>query len=98
MDVTPATIDRMQRFGDPASARILERIYRDEIRHVGTGTQWFAKLCDSAELHPENHWKHLVNRHFRGVIKPPFNDSARESAGLTRSYYVELATPARDAQ
>ncbi|MEW6575403.1 MAG: DUF455 domain-containing protein, partial [Pseudomonadota bacterium] len=33
----------------------------------------------------------LVNRHFRGAIKPPFNDSARSKAGLTRDYYMQVA-------
>jgi len=32
-----------------------------------------------------------VRRHFRGMIKPPFNDSAREAAGLPREYYAPLA-------
>jgi uncharacterized ferritin-like protein (DUF455 family) len=34
----------------------------------------------------------LVKRHFRGALKPPFNDSARRQAGLTEEYYAALAT------
>ncbi|MGH6634259.1 MAG: ferritin-like domain-containing protein, partial [Sphingopyxis sp.] len=41
LDVTPATIDRFQSVGDETSAKILSRIYNDEIRHVGAGTVWF---------------------------------------------------------
>jgi uncharacterized ferritin-like protein (DUF455 family) len=42
-------------------------------------------------LPPENHWKTLVKRHFRGALKPPFNDSARLSAGLSREFYAGVA-------
>jgi uncharacterized ferritin-like protein (DUF455 family) len=32
-----------------------------------------------------------VARHFRGRLKPPFNDSARLAAGLSREYYAAVA-------
>jgi uncharacterized ferritin-like protein (DUF455 family) len=31
-----------------------------------------------------------VRTHFQGAIKPPFNDSARDEAGLSRDYYGGL--------
>jgi uncharacterized ferritin-like protein (DUF455 family) len=40
---------------------------------------------------PETTWQALVTRHYRGLLKPPFNDSARDSAGLSREYYQPLA-------
>ena len=91
LDVSPATIARFQAAGDPQSAAILQRIYTDEIRHVGVGSAWFANLCDSAHICPEKTWQALVRKHFRGSLKPPFNDSARESAGLPREYYMAIA-------
>jgi len=91
LDVTPATIVRFEDVGDMPSARILQRIFTDEIRHVRAGTRWFESGCATAGFAPESHWHDLVARHFRGRIKPPFNDSARESAGLTREYYQALA-------
>lgn len=91
LDVTPATIVRMQSIGDSASASILNRIYTDEIRHVRAGTKWFESGCRTVNASPEAHWKMLVNRHFRGAVKPPFNDSARLSAGLTQEYYLQVA-------
>lgn len=87
LDVSPATIRSLRKAGDSRSAAILERIYRDEIRHVSVGTRWFAALCDRAGLDSPAHWKKLVSQRFRGALKPPFNDSARDSAGLTREYY-----------
>lgn len=91
LDVTPATVERFRAAGDEQSARILNRIYNDEIRHVRFGTSWFEKACLEAGLHLANHWRKLIGQQFRGIIKGPFNDSARDSAGLTREYYAGLA-------
>lgn len=91
LDVSPATIERLARMGDAKSAAILTRIYTDEIRHVGFGSKWFQHIAESQGLVANLHWQSLVKRHFRGVLKPPFNDSARFSAGLTRDYYEKLA-------
>ncbi|SEN32730.1 Uncharacterized conserved protein, contains ferritin-like DUF455 domain [Sphingomonas gellani] len=93
LDVTPETVARFRSAGDETSARILQRIYSDEIRHVSVGTRWFLHGCarDGVER-PATHWQALVSRHFRGGLKPPFNDSARESAGLTRDFYEPLAS------
>ena len=91
LDVTPGTVARFMEAGDPASARILQRIYTDEIRHVSVGARWFGWACATRDIAPAAHWQALVARHFRGVLKPPFNDSARESAGLTRDFYQPIA-------
>ncbi len=93
LDVSPATIARFEALGDLASAAILSRIYRDEIRHVRVGSDWFALLCDSQALAVGDTWERLVRTCFRGRLKPPFNDSARESAGLPRQSYQLLALP-----
>jgi uncharacterized ferritin-like protein (DUF455 family) len=92
LDVTPATLDRVRAMGDAAGARILERILDDEIRHVAIGARHFTAVCRRLGESPENHWKMLVARHFRGAIKPPFNDSARLKAGLPRSFYTGVAS------
>ncbi|MEA3065736.1 MAG: hypothetical protein QOJ27_2188, partial [Sphingomonadales bacterium] len=91
LDVTPAAVARFEAAGDRRSAAILERIYRDEIRHVGSGSKWFRWACESQGIEPVSTWKRLVGSHFRGVLKPPFNDSARDQAGLSRDYYAALA-------
>ncbi|TGX56278.1 ferritin-like domain-containing protein [Sphingomonas gei] len=91
LDVTPATIARFEATGDIATSRILARILNDEIRHVGAGTRWFESRCDEQGFNREGTWQHLVRTYFGGLIKPPFNDSARDSAGLTRDYYQALA-------
>jgi uncharacterized ferritin-like protein (DUF455 family) len=88
LDVTPATIERFRAAGDARSARLLERILADEISHVATGVRWFESSCAAQRFVPAVHWQTLVATYFRGSIKPPFNDSAREAAGLTRDFYV----------
>lgn len=92
LDVTPATIERFRGVGDEASARILSRIYRDEIRHVSAGTSWFGWMCDKRGFEPAITWQTLVKSRFRGSVKPPFNDSARHDAGLTQEYYAVIAS------
>jgi len=91
LDITPTTIARFTEAGDTASARMLGRIMRDEIRHVRFGTKWFEEGAKRLGVSAPNHYQNLVNRHFRGRLKPPFNDSARDQAGLTREYYLPLA-------
>jgi uncharacterized ferritin-like protein (DUF455 family) len=91
LDVTPAAVARFEAAGDARSAAILGRIYRDEIRHVGAGSKWFRRGCESRRIEPVSAWKQLVATYFRGALKPPFNDSARDEAGLSRDYYAALA-------
>jgi uncharacterized ferritin-like protein (DUF455 family) len=91
LDVTPATVMRFEATGDGGSARILSRIFDDEIRHVATGTKWFESCCTREQRDPATHWRSLISGRFAGVVKPPFNDSARAKAGLTLDYYGTLA-------
>lgn len=91
LDITPATIERFLEQGDSASAAILNRIYHDEIRHVFAGTKWFKWGCAKQNLLPAQHWQSLVKLYFRGMLKPPFNDSARETSGLTQDFYKIIA-------
>ncbi len=93
LDVTPATLDRVRAAGDLAGVRILQRILDDEIRHVRFGTTHFIAWCKARGIAPESHWKTLVGRHFHGTLKPPFNDSARLAAGLSREFYAAIACP-----
>lgn len=92
LDVTPASIARFRAAGDETSAKILGRIMSDEIKHVGAGVKWFRHACREKGFVPVPQWRKLLAIHFRGGLKPPFNDSARESAGLTRDYYQPLAS------
>lgn len=91
LDVTPLMIERLRTAQDTAGVRLLERILCDEIRHVAIGARHFGKICDDRRESAPERWKNLVHQHFRGMVKPPFNDSAREAAGLSRLGYAALA-------
>jgi uncharacterized ferritin-like protein (DUF455 family) len=91
LDVTPDMIQRLDQFGDPASAAILRTIYRDEIGHVATGKRWFDFVCARRGVAPATMYHELVRRHFRGALKPPFNATARDAAGLPAAFYEPLA-------
>lgn len=95
LDVTPPLIDKMIEVGDAESADILSIIYRDEKRHVAFGAKWFRFMCDRQRLAPEPTFRQLVIKHFRGPLKPPFNEAARSEAGMTPGFYRPLA-PAYD--
>ena len=91
LDVTPATIESFRRAGDEASAAILDRIYRDEIGHVAAGARWFHHFAEQADLDPKQAWQERVRRHFKGTLKPPFNDEARSDAGFDPEFYRPLS-------
>lgn len=91
LDVTPDMIARLQAAGDAESAALLEVIYRDEIGHVAAGKRWFDWACAQGGLDPATTWPALVRRHFKGRLKPPFNEAARAEAGLAAADYAALA-------
>ena len=90
LDITPPMIEKAAALGDHATARILGIIYRDEKNHVAFGAKWFRFLCDRHGERPEPRFHELVRTHFRGPLKPPFNDRARSEAGLTPGFYRPL--------
>ncbi len=89
LDVTPATVAGLRRYGDDDSADVLQQIAEEEIPHVRAGISWFEWLAHRRGREPIDYWQYLVNRHFKGVLKPPFNHVARARAGFTLDYYGE---------
>jgi uncharacterized ferritin-like protein (DUF455 family) len=92
LDVTPTMLARVRSQGDERGARILTRILDDEIRHVAVGARHFNECAEFRGVDPEKYWVLLVRRYFRGGLKPPFNDSARSSAGLSLTACAALAS------
>jgi uncharacterized ferritin-like protein (DUF455 family) len=94
LDVTPGMMAKLERVGDAASAACLKVIYREEIGHVAIGRRWYLWLCERRGLEPQATWQALVRRHFRGALKPPFNEAGRRAAGLEPADYLPLAEEA----
>jgi uncharacterized ferritin-like protein (DUF455 family) len=90
LDVTPEMAATLERAGDPESAAVLRRIYRDEIGHVAAGVRWFDELCRAGGFIPEETFRALVRCYFKGQLKPPFNHEARAAAGFPARYYEPL--------
>ncbi|MEP2707899.1 MAG: ferritin-like domain-containing protein [Roseibium sp.] len=91
LDITPPMIEKARNLGDEETAKCLDVIYRDEKNHVAFGAKWFRFLCDRQGIRPEPAFHSYVRKHFRGALKPPFNDRARSEAGLTPGFYKPLA-------
>ncbi len=91
LDVTPPMIDKLIRAGDEESAGILQIIYEEEKGHVEAGSRWFASEISARHLDAETTFHDLVRRYFKGDLKRPFNDAARQAAGLSPTYYEPLA-------
>lgn len=89
LDVTPTMIEKLSAMGDSESASILSMIYEDEVGHVAAGVRWFDALCAARGLVPAETFRRLVNERFAGGLKPPFNRSARERAGLSPDFYED---------
>ncbi len=87
LDVTPAMIAKLQRAGDTESADLLKIILDEEIAHVAAGRRWFAHLSAARGLTEKETWRALVAKHYRGDLKPPFNEAARNAAGMAPELY-----------
>jgi uncharacterized ferritin-like protein (DUF455 family) len=90
LDVTPPMLERVRAAGDQTGAKILRRVLDDEIRHVAAGVKHFVAYAAAHGCSADSLWKLLVQQHFCGQLKEPFNDSARRSAGLPREWYASL--------
>jgi len=91
LDVTPPLVNKLRAVGDHDTADIFEIIYEDEKGHVAVGAKWFRFLCQREGLNPAETFRALVSKHFRGHLKPPFNDRARSANGLTPLFYRSLS-------
>ena len=88
LDVTPSMIVKLKAVGDDASAAILQIIYEEEIGHVATGARWFERLCAARGLNVKDSFRMLVATRFKGALKPPFNEAARQAAGIAPELYL----------
>jgi len=93
LDVTVPMIESLSRAGDHASAAVLRVIYQDEIGHVEIGRRWFEQVCRQRGRPPVAAWHDLVRRHYRTLLKRPFDAAARRAAGFDAAFWEPLAEP-----
>ena len=77
--------------GDDATASLLDRIYRDEIQHVGFGLKWFRRWKDSGRTDWEVFRKRLVFPLSPSRAKGSrYNIDGRIQAGLDDAFISDL--------
>ena len=91
LDVNKSTIRKFRQAGDEESAERLDVIHADEIGHVARGQRWFRFLCEGAGMDSYEVFGRVVRAHFRGDLKPPFNEEDRLKAGIDPGYYLPLS-------
>jgi uncharacterized ferritin-like protein (DUF455 family) len=79
--------------GDHATAKVLEKIYLDEINHVGHGLKWFRKWKEQGETDWNAYRKSLSFPMAPAKAKgmAPFNTEGRQLAGLDQDFIEQLA-------
>ena len=83
LDVTPGMIERLEAVGDSDTAAALRVILAEEVRHVAIGTHWFRWCCAQEGREPRATFLQLLDRHYGGRPRGPFNLEARFEAGFT---------------
>lgn len=94
LDVTPGMIEIFRKANATQAVEALEIIYAEEVGHVAYGSKWFHFLCGRENLDPKPVFHDLVQRYFKGGLKPPFNEEKRAEAGLPPDFYWPLASGA----
>lgn len=90
LDVTPKMIERLKSVGDDKTVKLLEIILHDEIGHVEIGNRWYLWACDAQGLEPLQTFQDLLDAHFPGQLRGPFNYEARLKAGFSRAELERL--------
>lgn len=90
LDVTPGMMERLRSAGDEQTVSVLEVILQEEVRHVEIGTRWFRYCCKQQGKEPLSTFLDLLESHYSGTLKGPFNLKARYQAGFTKEEMAAL--------
>jgi uncharacterized ferritin-like protein (DUF455 family) len=90
LDVTPGMVERLRQIGDLKSATTLELILGEEVRHVAIGSHWFSYCCALEGRAPVPTFLRLLETHYSGKVRGPFNIDARLAAGFTECEMAAL--------
>jgi uncharacterized ferritin-like protein (DUF455 family) len=94
LDVSAELLPRLQAVDAPAG-EIVERIYRDEIRHVGIGSQWHHHWCQKQGVSSRQHFAETVAHWFGDQVPSaqPLDESGRQAAGFHHQEIAWLRDP-----
>ncbi len=81
--------ERLVGWGDNVSAAIVARISKEERQHVAVGTYWFGAICGALQQDARSVFVDTLTTLTPELLRPPFNNEAREAVGLPRAYYDE---------
>lgn len=91
LDYSRFFAERFHDAGDNATSALLNRIYKDEIAHVGYGLKWFRKWKDPGLTEWQAYAKQLCFPLSPSRAKAaPFNIDGRKKAGLGADFIDEL--------
>lgn len=90
LDVTPAMIKTLAHHDDMDAARILQKIYDEEIGHVQIGSKWFEYVCQQNKFLPAQKFMEILDEYQlilgkNRLNKNKLNREARLKAGFTES-------------
>ncbi|TVR15318.1 MAG: DUF455 family protein [Planctomycetota bacterium] len=91
LDVNADVLPRL-RDHDAAAHAVLERIYLDELGHVGIGTHWHRVWCDERRIDPEQHFHAVLQHH--GLLRfphpAPLDYAGRRRVGFSEQELIGL--------
>lgn len=91
LDFSKYFADQFQTIGDQDSQALLERIYRDEIAHVGYGLKWFRRWKKPEQSDWEAYEEQLnFPLSPRRAKADPFNAEGRERVGFDQDFIQRL--------
>ncbi|MDH5654565.1 MAG: ferritin-like domain-containing protein [Spirochaetia bacterium] len=83
LDVSPSMQNRLRKAGYLKTEKILQKIYEDEIGHVGIGSKWFAALCEEKKQNSFDTYISILHKYGFTELRKPINREARLAAGFT---------------
>jgi len=94
LDVSAELLPRLRQ-ADAAAGDIIERIYRDEIRHVAIGAVWHDWWCAQAAQARPAHFAQVVRQRFPTQLPSPFrlDHAGRRQAGFVAAELLVLESP-----
>jgi len=90
LDSGDRLVNKFEAYGDKKSAEIMKIICEEEVGHVKIGMDWFTHLCEAQNLSPKAHFQEVVKK-YDILIPPPFNENARNMAGMKKEWYIPVS-------